>query len=227
MSKIEDLIKASLEELILIGSENGGIANATKKLSSRIIFPQYFVGNHTGHRRVSEQEARFLFTRELEKQKDFYYSIEAPTKKAFRFSVNGQIINPNIAPTGQSASIDVCIYNNKYTRQHLIEFKALNPNQESFNKDFLKLFCDEDNLQNYFVHIIETYDKGTIDSLLKKYKTAFDFVSDSYSGKKSTVEVCLCILSFKPKYQMNSGQAILFFTKDNYNDKLNSLLITN
>jgi hypothetical protein len=65
---IETLIENSLKELLRIGEEGSIRQNA----ESRFIFPKY----RSGEKRVSEQELRFLLARKLEKQKEFYYSVE-------------------------------------------------------------------------------------------------------------------------------------------------------
>jgi hypothetical protein len=67
--------------------------------------------NNTQLQRVSEQEARFLFIRELEKQQhSFYYSVETPTEQAYCFSGNDGGVYPGIDEKGQFARFDVCLY---------------------------------------------------------------------------------------------------------------------
>jgi len=168
-------------------------------------------------RRVSEQEARFLFTRELESQTEYYYSVETPTMETYRFS---GVDIPKIAEDGRSGNVDVCLYDSQHQRIHLVEFKAHNVDVVDMLKDFLKLRYDNDGekLTNYFVHLLETYNKGTIDNLIGKYKTIFEFRDEDYERNnnliKNDVVVCLCFLNEKQ---------ILFFDETDVNEKLNTL----
>ncbi|MDO9155018.1 MAG: hypothetical protein Q7U47_15135 [Paludibacter sp.] len=177
---IEDLIKKSLQELQVIGSE------ATKTQSnqkSKLIFPKYQCGKHQNEKRVSEQEARLLFIRELELKNhmNIFYSIETPTKKSYKFSSKEEKDSyPDIVSVekgGQSASFDLTIYNDQLQRIHFIEFK--NGNVDTIKKDFLKLLCDEDNKENYFVNIIEREDlknRNTLASIERKYCDAVNYI---------------------------------------------------
>jgi hypothetical protein len=190
MKTVEEIIKASLEELLKIGSEVTGAGKSTSKL----IFPQYRKEeDKDAKQRVSEQEARFLFVRELEKESnEYYYSVETPTTKKYRFS--GQE-NPKIDTTGQSGNFDVCLYEkfgDVFERKYFIEFKALNPDKDSISKDFLKLVCDEEGLTNYFVHILEKSDSGTWPNIEGKYKEAINNTIIQSSGEKSQMKIFLC-----------------------------------
>jgi hypothetical protein len=213
MKTIEEVIKSSLEELLRVWKNNGG-----KK--SRLIFPKYRLDGI----RVSEQEARFVFTRELENQTEYYYSVETPTKIVCKFSENGKKIPPKIVSVGdnggKSARVDVCIYDGNENRIHLIEFKAHNVNKDSVLKDFIKLRYenDEKELTNYFVHLLEKHDNGTINSLIGKYDTIFKFRDAAYENsnpvKNKKVVVCFCFLK---------ESQILFVDECNMNEKLSGL----
>jgi hypothetical protein len=178
--KVEALIIKSFQELNTIGREFG---HKLPKNGSRLIFPQY-MKREKGKTRVSEQEARFLFVKQLEEDKEcpFYYSIEAPTKEKYKFSEkrenkNREKKSPIIINTGRSANIDVCLYNSNFKRTNLIEFKSGNPKQHDYSKDFLKLLCDEQNLTNYFVHIVDVDDlskRNTVSNIKKKYSDAIN-----------------------------------------------------
>jgi hypothetical protein len=75
---VEVLIIKSFQELGTIGSPQS---------NSRLIFPQYWTGGNPCSERVSEQEARFLFVKQLETDKNpqYYYSVEAPTKNKYDY----------------------------------------------------------------------------------------------------------------------------------------------
>jgi hypothetical protein len=146
-----------------------------------MIFPQY----RDGTQRISEQEARFLFVRELEKVQNngFAYSVETPTKAEYCFSGNDC----------RSGCVDVCLYDTadgKYVRKHLVEFKAHNVDVDT---DFQKLLYDADGLQNYFVHIIKNSNSATIPSIESKYNAAIA-CGMAEQNRKPTSQVCIFLM---------------------------------
>ena len=182
---VEELIIKCLNELKRISSEGEII----KDQKSKIIFPKYYVGEHALNdntkKRISEQEARFLLTREIElgENTDYYYSIETPTKNRYTGFANkdeNPVILNHDDSAGRSASVDLSLYiydkeNDDFIRKHLIEFKQGNP--KTCKKDFLKLIFDEKGLANYYINIIERderYKGRTIDSLKRKYNKAIE-----------------------------------------------------
>jgi hypothetical protein len=209
------LVTNSLRELI-------GVWNC--KSDSKLIFPPY---RETEERRVSEQEARFLFVKQLEKQKEFYYSVETPTSKKYRFGENPE--HPRISDNGRSGSMDVSLYKTKAGKpvSH-IEFKAHNVKTHGFLKDFVKLRYENDGskLTNYFVHIIKTYDKGTINSLIEKYNSAFAYKDEDFErthpgALKNRIVVCVCFLSHD-KYE--GKKQILFFDESSCKLELGNII---
>jgi len=195
---LEDLIKNSLQELQKIGWEN-----EIKTQYSKLIFPKY----RNNGQRISEQEARLLFVRELEKQDKFYYSIETPTKERYEgFSKKGK---KPIVGSGRSGSIDVTLYEKegeKCQRKHLIEFKF--GNVDTCTKDFLKLLCDDDNCKtNYYINIIKNSDETTKSNLedtiadleISKYETAIEYIFKYCKDDiKSKLKIFICILNDIP-----------------------------
>ena len=199
------IINESLEELKQIGSENGKLNN---KQMCKLIFPKYCCGKHESEKRVSEQEARLLFIRELEKQGNCYYSIETPTSKLYNFSDKNKpiIIEKDTEKIGQSASFDLTLYDKDYKRKHFIEFK--NGNVNTVKKDFLKLLCDEENTDNYFVNIIDRNnlsERATLDSIKDKYQKAIDYVMHEIDKKEHTNSKLTIIL-----FNINDGECIQF-----------------
>jgi len=245
---VENLIKDSLQKTQKISWEKGTPNDEQKK--RKLIFPSYRVEKNEKvdeekHKRISEQEARFLFVRELEKPEnaDFYYSVETPTIFKYRFSENreGKVkkITPDIVKEkGESGKTDVCIYDTNFNRKYLVEFKALNKDSLDFEKDFIKLkFEPKESCEpNYFVHILKSYNKGTIEgtrknpqnSLIEKYKAAFESSVDENTKKinkitkENEVIVFLCVLKVRKKYKPKTQ--IIRFNKDDYPKKLNELL---
>ena len=215
MKIVEQLIKDSLQELQNIACENES-ASASGKQQSKLIFPMY--GKHTKNsesKRISEQESRFLFVRELEKSKnaDYYYSVETPTELSYKFSdkkiknYEPQIIS--VKDGGQSASVDVTLYKkgvNKFDREHLIEFKQGNVN--TCKKDFLKLLYDMDGLYNYYVNIVDRVDlskKNTFDSITEKYQKAINELKEKNKGLRNSNSILKIIL-----FNINDGDMRVF-----------------
>ena len=160
---------------------NGQGHDLTMTNSSLIIFPKY--RDETD--RISDQELRFIFVeqfyeykKEVEEAKEYwpnlYYSVEVPTKNTYIFSKkkDGPKVVEGTDEKGVSARTDLVIYKKKdsqFIREALIEFKALNPANENYQKDFCKLENEnEDNALKYFIQIIKNCDKSTIDSLKGK-----------------------------------------------------------
>lgn len=151
----------------------------SSNVGSRILFPKY----SSGDTRISEQELRFIFVEQFyayinndeNKEKspeliNLYYSVETPTEKKYIFSKDKG--GPKVDDKGVSARTDLTIYEkegDKFTKKALIEFKALNPVIENYEKDFCKLKEEKPSLK-YFIQIIKNRDKGTIDSIADKIK---------------------------------------------------------
>lgn len=140
---------------------------------SRILFPEYSkINKSKGRDRISEQELRFIFVEQLNKNAknhDLYYSVETPTENAYVFSKDKG--GPKVdKKNGVSARTDLVIHkidNDKFRRVALIEFKALNPVETNYQKDFCKLENEKCDLK-YFIQIIKNSDTGTIDNIKKK-----------------------------------------------------------
>lgn len=190
---VEEMILESLKEIMdlpFIGSIGSNMNQ------SKLVFPKGD-GIHVSKKRVSEQEARLLFIKQFEKYGNGFYSIEAPTLAKYKFSVQ--------AKGTRSGNIDVCIYGIDGERKHLIEFKALNPDQQSFNKDFDKLMNDAEGLTNFFVHVITNSNKRTFSSIEKKFENANEHAIQKKRNGQSQVITYLCDIGGKniTKYALN------------------------
>jgi hypothetical protein len=175
VQSIEKLIKESLNEIPKIGTE--------EKLGSkfRLIFPLKR-GKKIRH---SEQEAKFLFIRNVENQSEFHYSVETPTKKAYKDFTKGE---PKQEEDGRSGAIDVTLHNKDGARIALIEFKYGANLIRSIRKDFLKLLIDAPEIElNYFIHVVPNTSKD----LYKEYKELLDYIKKGLSkkGKIPTSEI--------------------------------------
>ena len=148
--------------------------------SSRIIFPLKRGSKDKKEEfRISEQELRFVFVEEFNKycskNWDAYYSVETPTSKRYDFS-NKEMPCKVDYPNGQSAMVDFSIFlkeQDKLTRVALIEFKALNPDKQSYMKDYVKLL-NEDQKFVYFIMIVKSAKDRTIKSIAEKIKASYD-----------------------------------------------------
>ena len=148
--------------------------------SSRIIFPLKRESKDKKEEfRISEQELRFVFVEEFNKycskKWDAYYSVETPTCKRYDFS-NKEMPCKVDYPNGQSAMVDFSIFlkeQDKLTRVALIEFKALNPDKQSYMKDYVKLL-NEDQKFVYFIMIVKSANDRTIKSIAEKIKASYD-----------------------------------------------------
>lgn len=175
---------------------------------SRIIFPS----SCKGETRISEQELRFIFVEQLNKEIgvrgekwDVYYSVETPTKGnkyCFPQKKKGEDTkeepfyndppkikeNGEIDTRGDSANFDLVIFDNRLQRIALIEFKS--NNRGDHEKDLFKLDHQKeigDNIEKtplrYFIEVVKNIDINTIKSLYGKM------------GKRRTgIEFRYCVL---------------------------------
>lgn len=148
--------------------------------SSRIIFPLKRESKDKKEEfRISEQELRFVFVEEFNKycsakKWDAYYSVETPTSKRYDFSKKDTPCKVDDSK-GQSAMVDFSIFlkeQDKLTRVALIEFKALNPDKQSYMKDYVKLL-NEDQKFVYFIMIVKSAKDRTIKSIAEKIKASY------------------------------------------------------
>lgn len=167
VSMIIDRTFRAIQDVFEKQKENGGVFN--ERPLSRIIFPQ----KRNEPVRISEQELRFIFVEQLNKEIsngwDVFYSVETPTKDTYRF----KDIEPQIDPNGQSASFDLVIHDKDYKRIALIEFKANNSSEHEHIKDFVKLLnpAESEGIDTFFVEIVNGTNKRTIIHL--KQKTSY------------------------------------------------------
>ena len=125
----------------------------------KLLFPQ----KRDGLCRYSEQEFKQMFIEVFchsEKTDGLKYSVETPTRKKY-------------SSKGDRFSID-CIHqkgsDGKWQRLHAIELKA---NNVDVWKDLVKLAeelkANDSSRENYFIQVLYTADKGTLNSLHQKY----------------------------------------------------------
>ena len=186
--KLEEIINSIVDEtfkvlkMVYQNQKEGKpcrIDNLDSRIDSRIVFPRYSTLYRDGETRISEQELRFAFVEQFNKNNDvkehnLFYSVETPTELKYSFKDK---TNPKPDANGQSAMVDLAIHNENYERIALIEFKALNPDEFCYKKDFCKLTAEWENderLTTFFVMILKYSDKGTEISVKKKMSAKHD-----------------------------------------------------
>ena len=143
---------------------------------SRLIFPHYSKNYRDGETRISEQELRFVFVEQFnaycaKNNLNWYYSVETPTEHKYVF---GDKNNPHKAKEGekgQSAMVDLCIHDEKLERIALVEFKALNPDEFCYEKDFCKLKAEKEckpELETFFIMMVKKSDTRTYGNIRRK-----------------------------------------------------------
>jgi hypothetical protein len=191
---LENHIENSLKEISEIYKKNN-----TRYAQSRLIFPK--IGNEV---RISEQEARFLFVQEIERQKEFYYSIETPTKNKFKGFAKG---NPELADNGRSGAVDVSIHNSNGKILSLIEFKC-KTSKQGIKKDFLKLLVEKSETgQNYFIHIVEKFGSDTVKMNEKYYDEALKYLRKIKKESKLKIFLFAVDNGDKKVYEINEHNA--------------------
>ena len=178
---IEEIIEKSFNDLIK--------AITTDGTSSQLIFPH----SNKGDVRHSEQELKQIFLRNVEEDKNYFYSIETPTEYGYRFSdTEMPLVKENHEKDDkyESARFDVSLYskNNKDDLLTHVEFKYGNPDKKSgICKDFLKLVSEvkfTNEKKNFFVHYLSVKEESgwksrSFPSLFKKYREAVDDIIKS------------------------------------------------
>lgn len=129
-------------------------------------------------KRISEQEARFVFCSILNNS-DFFYSIETPTEKEYG--------------KGRSASTDLSIYEyrNGFRKLVNVEFKAHNPRFTEIEKDVKKLIGEK--ITGNWFHLLKNVNSKTLKALFSKMKKALMI---NYSDEISVL-FCFCVLDKK------------------------------
>lgn len=178
---IDEIVKNLIDALICMPTEGGKV---NPEMHSRLIFPKKWKDGMPYEKRISEQEARFVFVRLLEKKlqdSDFYYSIETPTVIKHHFSGQEEY--------QRSGSFDLGIYKKSAAdileRYCYVEFKF--GNTDTVEKDLVKLVSEphQEGINNYFIHIVNNTNAKTMESIKSKYIIATD--CKGFEGRKVKV----------------------------------------
>ena len=191
---IEEIIKKSFNDLIK--------AITTDGTSSQLIFPH----SNKGDVRHSEQELRQIFLRNVEEDKNYFYSIETPTEYGYRFkdSKNLEVDKNHKKGKHQAARFDVSLYteNKIESLASCIEFK--HRNSKSICKDLLKLAKEVEltkEKKNFFVHYLcvkteKGWESKTFPSLFKKYCDSIVDIEKTLKNETNLKNVTIYLLCF-------------------------------
>ena len=193
---VEELIEKSFNDLIK--------AITTDGTSSQLIFPH----SNKGDVRRSEQELRQIFLRNVEEDKNYFYSIETPTEYGYRFkdSKNLEVDKNHKKGKHQAARFDVSLYteNKIETLASCIEFK--HGNSKSICKDLLKLAKEVEltkEKKNFFVHyhyVKETsWKSDTFSNLFEKYSKSVDEIESKIEDKNDLSKVIVYLVCIHGK----------------------------
>lgn len=231
---VNNMIKDTFEILAEIykTKREGKTNNVQDSKGCRLIFPHYSPKDGKEREtRISEQELRFAFVEAFNRYctthegLQWFYSIETPTMKKYRFSENKKNIYPKIDNTGQSANFDFVIHDHKLKRICLIEFKALNSNWHEHHKDFFKLIKDHiiENSHNaldphyypytqrYFIEVLASYDNETWQNLAsKKIKLEDDKIELEETERKVGKEIATNIINYTDSVKESNIKKIRF-----------------
>lgn len=187
--------------------------NNVKGLSPKLVIPR----KRDNSNRVSEQEARFLFT-SLLNTTNYFYSVETPTEKTYKQSGQKPI----------SAASDLSLYindNNTLKKVLNIEFKAHNPSKDQIKKDIEKLIKED--IPGCWNHLFKNIDSGTIPALFQKIKESINELRNEIDGSKEIL-FSICVIDKKIGFQrlLDLGENdINDFFKIDYSIKNENVLI--
>ncbi len=197
---IQNICKEVLNKISCLENEKDGAKGSNEQL----IFPKTSEDNI----RISEQELRLLFIQVFkELYKNYYYSVETPTKEKYSFGEFEEIKFGK----GKSASVDMTVFekdSTNYNRILNIEFKHGNVKIKNFAKDVLKLVHEEP--AGAFIIMLDNIDKGTLNNVhlnsnptklgtgvLDKLYHSFVKFKDQWSNDNKSIEIVVISLAKK------------------------------
>jgi hypothetical protein len=205
MKRMIDVIEISRTVLKRLSKMDYEKAGGTS--CEQLIFPQIVQAKGTKLKdRISEQELRLLFIEEFKKaNNDFFYSIETPTQKKYKFGKKYKDIK--IDKNGQSASLDMCVFkrnSSNYERILNIEFKHKSTGIKNIAKDILKLLSEEQD--GAFIHLLDNTNRGTLcnkneTGVFNKFYNSFKDFKKYWRNENKSIQ--LIILSLKEKVLIN------------------------
>lgn len=210
-NKIEEKIVESLKEMSKYNCE------INKEKRTRIILPNYREKTDCKEKklRYSEQELKQIFLLFIEKDTNFYYTVETPSKFLYSFSYFDE---PKIEKNKsqkehfESARFDTSLYSSPKLESLLchVEFKHKNPSTvKEISKDLVKLTNELGSGGiNYFVHYIirsSNWKSKSFPCIMDKYKKA---ISIEDNNEKNLGKVIVYLMFYDDN---NGDNTILKF----------------
>jgi hypothetical protein len=171
LSQIHSLCRRTDERLWQVFRSSQSVSTAP---ADGLVFPGYRSG---GGLRVSEQEARQLFCRELDSGHQFAYSVETPTERRYDGRSAAFVVPEN---GGMSARLDATLYRADRSRVLNVEFKAGSAGTSlggAATKDLIKLLAEP--CDGLWFAVLQTTSDSALRSVLA---TAWRTVVESASG---------------------------------------------
>ena len=165
------------EILVHLSTESTG-ANNNQHNESHLIYPNE---SGTDNTRFSEQESKMLFCQKIENigVDNFYYSVETPTDRKYRFTGEGH----------GAGNFDISIHSWERTYfKRVINIELKNKNCDIMNiwKDLLKLSSDNPGTPGIFFHTMPSVNSASLHAnpntsrkgILDKYEESFNCLRD-------------------------------------------------
>jgi len=184
--------------------------NSDTLYDPRLIFPVYS-GRKDGTIRVSEQEARFVFTESLTTT-PYYFSIETPTRQGYQLTGKRKM----------SAQTDLTLYARNRQPVLNVEFKAKGfsasaRNLSTIKKDLQKLLREP--IAGMWFHILQSVDNSTLPKLFGAITKSLCETIEEFQRdiKKTQLIFHFCIL----KHHFSLHKHIVITSGNNLLDELN------
>ena len=143
-----------------------------------LVFPR----KRDGSIRISEQESKTLFLYRVLSEQQFCLSVEVPTEETYIQK----------GTKGISARVDLTLLRGNTERCAHVEFKAHNCDYEDIRKDLEKLLREKST--GMWFHTLENADRGTINSLLSKFRKALESLSAHVETCGCSFLIAICVL---------------------------------
>lgn len=186
---MNESLKAIIKQtdMLLWNSYHASLDSQYDALNTRLIFPK----SASKSIRVSEQEARFIFSNQLNNS-TFLFSVETLTQQGYQQK----------GKTKTGARTDLTIYSGTGKRILNVEFKAgaISTRAKTkfpISKDIQKMLHEENN--GLWFHILESVNNSTINELFGTFKESIlEYIKKSPDAiKNKNIIFHICVLKHK------------------------------
>ncbi len=182
----DDLLAVNAEvcrELWRMVDIKGGTVGA---LTPKLILPP----RNNEDFRISEQEARFIYTSVLTRASRYFFSVETPTREKYSFTKDA------VSPRSALSDLSLYTFDDGFKKQANVEFKAGNPPVDHLKKDIEKLVRER--VAGNWFHLLKNVDSGTLPSLFGKFQEVFQMPEVTAHVKNmEPIVFCFCVLDKK------------------------------